>query len=362
MKLVKKSLLLLVKIGIPIALIVYLVFEAKENQAFADLRDNQKNWAILSAAAASCSAAVLLTFIRWYYLVRALDVPCRFREVLRISMMGYLFNLAPMGIVGGDVLKAVLLGRRYKNARAKSFASMIVDRLLGLYLLFVVATVAILFTGFLHFDHPQIRFICRLTIWLTVAGTLGIAVLFALAAANGRISALLKTKPLWGEPLEKLVSATAMYYRKPGVLIASSIMSIGVHSLFTLGVFFIAVGLFGDLLPEPLSLKSHFVVAPLSAATGVIPFCFGPFETLLSYLYQWVGGTNNALAQGLVVALGYRIITVLIALVGLLYYFGSKGEVARAMHDQTETQTKTAAEETADDKPPSDQKRTLLAA
>jgi hypothetical protein len=63
----------------------------------------------------------------------------------------------------------------------------------------------------------------------------------------------------------------------------------------------------------------------------------GPFETVLSYLYQWVGGTSNALAQGLVVALGYRIVTVLIAAIGLVYYFGSRREVAEAMHaDQTD--------------------------
>lgn len=362
MNIAKKSLLLLIKIGIPIALIVYLVFEAKKNQAFADLRDNEKNWTVLAVAAASCTTAVLITIIRWYYLVRALDVPCRFREVLRIGLMGYLFNLAPMGIVGGDVLKAVLLGKRYKNARAKSFASMIVDRLLGLYILFVVATAAILLTGFLHFDHPQIRFICRLTIWLTVAGTIGTAALFILGAANGRISPFIKRQPVYGESLERLVSATAMYHKKPLTLLNASLMSVAVHSFFTLGVFLLAMGLFGDLLPSPLSLKAHFVVAPLSAATGVVPLCLGPFEAVLSYLYQWVGGTPNALAQGLVIALGYRIVTVLIALVGLVYYFGSKTEVARAMNDQTETQSKNADEESSDEKSSSDKNRTLLAA
>ena len=37
MTIVKKSLLLLVKIGIPIAIIAYLIYEAKSKQAFADL-------------------------------------------------------------------------------------------------------------------------------------------------------------------------------------------------------------------------------------------------------------------------------------------------------------------------------------
>ncbi len=339
MTIAKKTLLLLVKIGIPIAIIAYLVYEAKSRDAFADLYDHPKNWPLLAAACACCGSAVLLTLIRWYYLVRALDVPCRLREVLRIGFMGYLFNLAPMGIVGGDVLKAVLLGQRYKGSQAKAFASAIVDRILGLYMLFVVVTVAILATGFLHFDHPQIRDICRTAIGLTVVGTIGLAVLWVLASANGKISEFLKKRPLVGEPLERLVTATAMYRRKPLVLAAGAVISVGVHSLFTVGIFLIAVGLFGNLLPQPLSLKAHFVIAPLSAATGVIPLSIGPFEMVLSYLYQWVGDTQNALAQGLVVALGYRIITVLIAAVGLVYYFGARREVAEAIHAETPTTT-----------------------
>jgi ActR/RegA family two-component response regulator len=36
--------------------------------------------------------------------------------------------------------------------------------------------------------------------------------------------------------------------------------------------------------------------------------------------------------QGLVVALGYRIITVLVAAVGVCYYLASRQEVARVLH------------------------------
>jgi len=37
--------------------------------------------------------------------------------------------------------------------------------------------------------------------------------------------------------------------------------------------------------------------------------------------------------QGFVVALGYRIATVLIAAVGVCYYLGSRQEVAEVMHE-----------------------------
>ena len=56
------------------------------------------------------TGAVVVTLIRWCYLVRALGLTLSMRDALRIGFLGYLFNLAPMEI-GGGVVKAVMLGR-----------------------------------------------------------------------------------------------------------------------------------------------------------------------------------------------------------------------------------------------------------
>ena len=85
----------------------------------------------------------------------ALDVPCRFADAIRISFWGFLFNLAPLGIVGGDVVKAVMLDHEHRGHRAKAVASVLVDRVIGLYVLFLVASAAILLTGFWRMDVPE---------------------------------------------------------------------------------------------------------------------------------------------------------------------------------------------------------------
>ena len=108
---------------------------------------------MLAAAWACCTAAVLLTFVRWWYLVIAPGrSPAASRDAIRISFWGYLFNLAPLGIVGGDVVKAVMLGHEHPQHRAKAVASVLFDRVVGLYMLFVVASAAILLTGFWRID------------------------------------------------------------------------------------------------------------------------------------------------------------------------------------------------------------------
>jgi glycosyltransferase 2 family protein len=332
---VKKLIITLLKVALSAAIMGYLVYDAVQGKGhgnvFANLLNQPKQWDMLAAAWACCTVAVLLTFVRWWYLVRALDVPCSFPAAIRISFWGYLFNLAPLGIVGGDLVKAVMLGHEHPQDRAKAVASVLVDRVIGLYLLFIVAVAAILFTGFWKIDVPDIQWICKLTFILTIVSTIGLGVVMGPDMTNGRVIRAFGRIPRVGHSLESLINAVRMYNRKPVVLIVSSLMSVGVHGFFAVGCYFIARGLPGN----HLSLADHFVVMPLSCATGVLPLPLGPFEFVLEFLYTHVpvAGLPIATGQGLVVALAYRLITLLIAALGIFYYLGNRREMAEVMQE-----------------------------
>lgn len=338
----KKFLVTLLKISISLGIIAWLVWDAAGTQnaagenVFEQLLHQPKHWGLLAAAWMLCASAVLLTLIRWWYLVRALEVPLGFREALRIGFLGYLFNLAPFGIVGGDLLKGWMLAKDRRGYRVKAFASVVVDRVIGLYMLFVVATAAILLTGFWRLPTHEIRWICRVTYLLTAAGAIGIIILLTPGFTEGRGTRVLARLPRVGPAVESLIEAVRMYRQKPVVLIASSLMSVGVHSLFATGIFLIARGLLGNVL----SLATHFVVSPLSASTGALPLVAGPFEFVLNLLYTLVPepGVEMQSGQGFVVALGYRVICVLIATVGVCYYLGSRREVAEVMQQAEQEQ------------------------
>ncbi|MBN2218032.1 MAG: flippase-like domain-containing protein [Pirellulales bacterium] len=322
------------KVTFSIAIIGYLIWQAKQDNAFVNLRDQPKQWAMLVVAWFFCAGAVLTTIVRWHYLIRALEIPSRLTASLRIGFLGYMFNLAPLGILGGDAIKAVMLAREHKGTQAKSVASVVVDRLIGLYMLFVVASAAILITGFSRVDDPTVARICSITHWCTALGALGIAALMVPAVLDGKFVRSMEHWPRVGATIAHLTEAMRMYRRRPGVLLIAAIMSIGVHSLFATGVYFIARGLPGNVH----SLGAHFVMSPLSAATGVLPLPIGPFEFVLDFLYVQVPIVGAAIpkGQGLVVALGYRVITVLIAAIGACYYIGARQEVARSIQEARE--------------------------
>jgi hypothetical protein len=226
----------------------------------------------------------------------------------------------------------VMLAHEQPRHRAKAAASVVVDRVVGLYLLFVVAAAAIFLTGFWNIPAPEMHYIARIALVLTAVGTLGIALMFLPGEAMERLTQMLGRLPRVGLALESLCDAVRMYRRMPRVLAVSSAMSVGVHCLFAASIYLIARG----LLADQISLGSHYVIVPLSNATGVLPLLMGPFEFVLEFLYTHLplaAGVAVPLGQGLVVALCYRLITVMIAAMGAYYYLGNRAEVTQAMHE-----------------------------
>ncbi len=122
MKNLRKILITLAKIAGSLGIIGFLFYRAINapggRQAFVNMLAQQKAWGLLAAGFATLLAAILITVVRWWYLVRAVGIDFSLPDALRIGFLGYLFNLAPMGIVGGDLLKAWLLAKEKPGNRA----------------------------------------------------------------------------------------------------------------------------------------------------------------------------------------------------------------------------------------------------
>ena len=330
----KTVLLNVLKIGLPVAIIAYLLFQAHGNGVLAQLWTGNKNWSLLALACAACFAVAIITFVRWYYLVRALGIAISFRESLRIGFLGYLFNLVPMGgIVAGDLLKVIMLDHRHPGRRTDSLATVFADRIIGLWILFVVASVAIVATGIEDHATDKVRWACRVTLWLTAGGTMAVILPLLPDFSRGRIAALTHQLPWIGPPTAKFAGALRMYRLHKITLAGAALVTVAVHSLLAVSIYLIASGLYGERVQ---SLAANFVIGPISNATSVIPLGAGPLEGMLDILYAEVplpDGSSMKRSQGSIVGLCYRMITVLIATIGLAYYLGSRQEVVEMMHE-----------------------------
>ena len=324
----KKLIVNLVKISISVAIIAYLVVQARRHESFANLRDQPKDWLLLSLAWLLAFAAVSISFLRWYVLVRALDLPFRVRDAFRLGFLGYLLNFISVGSVGGDLFKAVFIAREQPGRRTQAVATVIADRVVGMYALFLLASIGILTTGAFRDEHSrQMQLIVNATLLATGIGTACVIGLLVPAFTGPTVMTVAGRFPKVGAILASLIGAARMYRDKTRVLLVALALSLSTHALFTLTIYFIARGLPG----EHPTLANHFVIVPMGMAAGGLPLplgALGAFEYVLDYLYRAFAGSN----QGLPVALGYRLITVVIAAVGAGFYLSHRRELAAVMH------------------------------
>jgi hypothetical protein len=329
----KKILVNLLKFGVSAGILTYLVIDAQRNQTFAKLASQPKHWSLLLLAFVICLAAVALTHVRWYFLVRALNLPFTLRDAFRLGFLGYLMNFVSLGSVGGDLFKAVFIAHEQPGKRAEAVATVFIDRVVGLYGLFVVATIAILSTGLLSTPVEQIRIISLGTLASTLVGALGILALLIPGVTNGRFTKLLGDLPRVGPLFERLIGAIRMYRQRMGVLILAGVMSMFVHSMITVGIYLVARGLPGN---AP-SLGEHFLIVPLSMVAGALPLPLnglGATEYVIEFLYMHVKTTLPVReGYGFIVSLAYRIITVVIAMVGVVVYLSSRKEMSAVIHE-----------------------------
>ena len=342
----KKYLVTALKIGVSLGIIGYLFWAATRGEQAREAMGallkklpetlaRPQGWGLLAASLGLCALGVTLTLVRWCYLVRAVGIRLPMHDAMRIGWISYVFNFLPTGILGGDVLKVVMLAHERPGNHTKAAASVVVDRIIGLYLLFVLAAVCIFITGFWNQEDPQTQWVCPLVLGLTAAGTLVIVVVFLPGVLESRPVAALERAPRIGPVVERLVEAMRMYRRNAPVLIWSSVGSVVLQLVFSVSLWLVARGLGFDV-----AYWVFLAVYPIAGTASTIPLNAGPFELVVVFLYPvalglaadtpaWVAAQQEAL----IVALGYRLVTMLITPIGLGYYLAGRREVAEVIHE-----------------------------
>ncbi len=329
----RKIMVGVLKLGVSAGILAYLVWEAtaagRHGNAFAALLAHSLDWGQLTLALLVFITSILLTLVRWWYLVQALGVPCRLLDAVRAGFWGLLFNLAPFGVVSGDLVKAYVLARRHADHVPRVLASVLVDRVVGVYLLFVLVACVIPLTDFGQLPGREITLLQNGVLAGTLLGGVVIAAMMVPHLTGSRGLRALGRLPRVGPLLEHVVQSVRMYRHRPGTLLLAAAATLATHVLSALTCFLIARGLAGAVLP----LADQLVVVPMSIVAGILPLPLGPFEFVLEFLYTelpWSVALPKG--QGLVVALVYRMLGIVVAAGGVACCFRTRGEVAAASH------------------------------
>ncbi len=334
----KKLLVTLLKYGISFCILAWLFYQTWKADQFDVLWSGQKNYAWLALSLATGIGVCLVAFFRWYLLCRALELPIRYYDAVRLGFLGNLLNLMSIGVLGGDTIKAVFLARQVPGRAPEAVASVIFDRAIGLLAMFTFAGVAWLLTDFpqgqqIHdAEHTAMNFVCQFALVMAVIGFIGLGVLFLTPRfTKTGLYRRLGTLPRVGGLFKRLTGVVLVYRNRFGSVIVAFWLSILINIMFATTFFGIAAGI-SDVHP---TFRQHLVISPISMVANAVPLPggLGGMEAAVSYLYRAFSSTEMPSEHGFVVALGFRIILLIAAAIGLVFYLSSKGEI-RALSEK----------------------------
>ena len=101
---------------------------------------------------------VCLGGLRWFILLRGLDLKVTFFRTLQMHLIGLFFNSALPGAVGGDIVKAVYVMRDNQTVnKTSSLLTVLLDRIIGLFGMFTIGGIMISFDLQRVLNHPDTR-------------------------------------------------------------------------------------------------------------------------------------------------------------------------------------------------------------
>jgi hypothetical protein len=318
----KRWLVPVLKYLIAFILLGYVVSQNWSNlvEAF----QNPIHWTYLGFAAVIGLASITLTFVRWYVLVRALDLRFAVADALRLGFMGYFFNSFLPGSIGGDIIKAAFIAREQPHRRTAAVATVVIDRAVGLWGLFWLVT---LVGGVFWLKGDMDSFADRpLRMILAVAATIiAISLLvwillgFLPESRAARFSGRLARLPKVGGAAREFWRAIWMY-REQGTAIwfGLAIALVG-HVGFVSNFYFASLAIQGEARLIP-SIVAHFLLVPIGMtvqAIGLTPGGLGVGELAYSKLYELVHFPG---ARGFLAAVMQRVVTWTLSFAGYFVY------------------------------------------
>ncbi len=268
--------------------------------------------------------SVLSTFIRWRILLHALHIECSYLNAIRLGFVSYVGSMLLPGSTMGDAFKAGFIMKENPGNRLGALASIVVDRFIGLYSLFLLSACVGLFNlntiwSYEGSGADELR-VAYYVIASVACGGIIFYLLFIFLPLQGKgYRARIHHIKYIGKFLSTLLGAFAQYRRYPWAMVQAVMVGMAGHVGFVLSYYFASRALPGPG-PTP-DWQMHFIIIPFFMVFQAVPISFGGNlgvgDLVLGGLYQIVGAMQM---KGLLASLIQRLITWIVALIGLIWY------------------------------------------
>src|SRR5438132_1531164 len=231
----------------------------------------------LLLAAAVYTLGVLLTFVRWFVLVRAQELPFTLYNAVRLGFLGFFWSTFLPGSIGGDVFKAASIARA-QTRRTVAVATVLIDRAMGLWgIIWMVALFGSVFwlagdPVVLNPSDSYLRSIIRASLIIIGVSIMLWLILGCLPAWRAeRFADRLTRIPKVGPSTAEFWRALWMYRTKVGSIALALVLTLCCQICFVCTIYF-AAQIFQDAAhPTALpAFQEHFLLIPSGVAVHAL--------------------------------------------------------------------------------------------
>jgi glycosyltransferase 2 family protein len=319
-----------IKLALTLTIIGYLIKSGRLNLhrllAFVDAPQ-----VLLSLLLVLLILIIPLAAVRWWLLLRAIEIRLPLRWAYLLTWIGNFFNTTLPGAVTGDLVKGYYVVKiSRQEGKTRALLTLIIDRATGLFGLIVMAFFALLCNWPLILAQRKLQ---PLAIFITILFLLIMLfyalILFPFSEANDPFKRLLRKLPK-SQFFLKIYDTFKTYQYHWKTLLATLLISILIQSLAAF-LFFLVARMLGL---ENVDLPTQMFIMPIGLMTTALPIAPGgigvghvAFETL--YLLIGVEGGADVFNLFIVTQLA-------VFLLGGIVYFTYSGEFKLPDTDEIE--------------------------
>lgn len=326
----KKYIPTLVQLAIGISILSAIFFKLHGDGKLAEMKGALAtcvgNGHFLLSALMSFALCLYVCSLRWQVLLHEQDLDLPFHRVHALYYVGHFFNAFLLGVAGGDVAKAIYVAKDTRHNRAEAVATVLIDRLVGLFTLVGLCAAMVLIRMDFFGQAPETRNAVLFTGALVLTALILLLAIFARPwlERTPRFKHLLQsTAP--GRILDRIYCAMHTCLRKPSVVLITVVYSLINHIAQVAGGYFL-----GRALELKLTFADQLTVLPLINVIAIIPISpsgIGTRDAAMIYLYS---AFSVAEASALTLSLMLYGILMFWSLVGGFVYLHVAARAGRA--------------------------------
>jgi len=230
-----------------------------------DIRLAPVGWAV-----AAYAASLILTAVRWRFLLAVQGVALPLWQAMRLTFLGLFFNTIVPGTVGGDLFKAYYAAKHTPN-KAGTLVATFVDRAVGMTGLALLSAAMLATAAAGGLMSPQQMRLPAISI-LVIGCVLVVAAVFLFSRRFRRafhLQKLYKRLPI-AHHIGAAGEAVNIYRRRWSKLLSALGVTVFCHLLFVLSILLLGASMSLDVPPP-----QYFLYIPLIYVIGAVPITPG---------------------------------------------------------------------------------------